>query len=106
MVAHGFGFLHVSPLPAAITSHGLEFYALAAILAAAVGLVSRVFGLGGVFIVPAAIYGLGLPPHTAQGTALVVLALASLPGVLAHARRGDWSRRRRPGCRPAPFWER
>ena len=90
MLAHGFGFLHKPHLPFAITSHRIEFYGLAALLAAAVGLVSRVFGLGGVLIVPAAIYGLGLTPHVAQGTALVVLAVASLPGVLAYARRGDW----------------
>lgn len=90
MAAHGFGFLHAPHLPHAITSRDLTFYALAAILAAAVGLISCVFGLGGVFLVPAAIYGLGLTPHAAQGTALVVLAAASLPGVLAYARRGDW----------------
>ena len=90
MAAHGFGFLHGPHLPQAITSHSLEFYARAAFLAAAVGLISRVFGLGGVLLVPAAIYGLGLTPHAAQGTALVVLAAASLPGVLAYARRGDW----------------
>lgn len=89
MLASGFGFLHGPALPSAITSRGIEFYALAAILAAAVGVVSRVFGLGGVLLVPAAIYGLGLPPHVAQGTALVVLALAGLPPVLVHARRGD-----------------
>jgi len=89
MLASGFGFLHGPPLPSAIVSRGIEFYALAAVLAAAVGLASRVFGLGGVLIVPAAIYGLGLPPHVAQGTALVVLALAGLPPVLVHARRGD-----------------
>ena len=90
MAAHGFGFLPGPHLPHAITSRGIEFYALASILALAVGLISRVFGLGGVFLVPAAIYGLGLTPHAAQGTALVVLAIASLPGVLAYARRGDW----------------
>ncbi len=90
MAAHGFGFLHGPHLPSAITSRSLEFYELAAILAAAVGLISRVFGLGGVFLIPAAIYGLGLTPHIAQGTALAVLAVASLPGVLAYARRGDW----------------
>ncbi len=90
MAAHGFGFLHGPHLPSAITTRSLEFYELAAILTAAVGLVSRVFGLGGVFLVPAVIYGLGLAPHAAQGTALVVLAVASLPGALAYARRGDW----------------
>ncbi len=90
MLASGFGFLHEPALPSAVQSHGAAFYALAAILAAAVGLVSRVFGLGGVLIVPAMIYGLGLPPHVAQGTALVVLAVAGLPPLLVHVRRGDW----------------
>ena len=65
------------------------FYPVAALLAVVVGAVSRVLGLGGVLMVPAAIYVLGMPPHAAQGTALVVLALASLPGMLIHARRGD-----------------
>lgn len=89
MLALGFGLLHGPRLPHAITSRGIEFYELAAILAAGVGLISRVFGLGGVLIVPAAIYGLGLPPHVAQGTALVVLAVAGLPPLLVHVRRGD-----------------
>ena len=70
-------------------AHHPWFYPAAALLAVAVGLVSRVLGLGGVLMVPAAIYALGMPPHAAQGTALVVLALASLPGMLIHARRGD-----------------
>ena len=89
MLASGFGFLH-EPAPLfAAQPHGAEFYALAAVLAAAVGLASRVFGLGGVLIVPAMIYGLGLPPPVAQGTALVVLAVAGLPPLLVHFRRGD-----------------
>jgi uncharacterized membrane protein YfcA len=89
MLAQGLGFLHGPLLLPATASHALTFYVLAAVLAVCVGLVSRVFTLGGVLIVPALIYGLGLPPHAAQGTALVVLALASLPGVLAHAQRGE-----------------
>ena len=89
MLASGLGFLPGLRLPLAVTSHGAEFYALAAILGAGVGLISRVFGLGGVLIVPAMIYGLGLPPHVAQGTALVVLAVAGLPPLLVYVRRGD-----------------
>lgn len=54
-----------------------------------VGAVSRIMALGGVLLVPAAIFLLSLPPHAAQGTALVVLILASLPGMLIHARRGE-----------------
>ena len=86
MLAHGTGHLHLS-IPNAM--HTAAWYGLAAVVAVAVGLGSRILGLGGVFLIPAAIYALGLSPHTAQGTALVVLALASLPSLLAHARRGD-----------------
>lgn len=87
MIAQGLG--HLRP-PGPWPEHPApEWYALAALLAALVGLVSRLIGLGGVLLVPACIYGLSLPPHLTQGTALVVLALASLPGMLIHARRGD-----------------
>ncbi len=64
-------------------------YLLALPVGFGVGVVSRVVGLGGVLLVPAAIYALGLPPQVAQGTALVVLALASLPGMLLRAQRGE-----------------
>ncbi len=67
----------------------LWIYPLALLVGFGVGVVSRVLSLGGVLLVPAAIYALGLPPQTAQGTALVVLALAALPGMLLRARRGD-----------------
>ncbi len=64
-------------------------YLLALPVGFAVGVVSRVFSLGGVLLVPAAIYALGLPPQVAQGTALVVLVVASLPGMLLRAQRGE-----------------
>lgn len=89
MAAHGLRLLGVAPMWAIGFHSHAWFYPLAAVLAVAVGLISRVIGLGGVLMVPAAIYGLGLPPHIAQGTVLVVLALAGLPGMLIHARRGD-----------------
>ncbi len=54
-----------------------------------VGVISRMAGLGGVLLVPASIYALGLPPQVAQGTALVVLVVASLPGMLLRAQRGE-----------------
>ncbi len=89
MLAQGAGLVGPHAPWGAGFAHHAWFYPAAALLAAAVGLVSRVLGLGGVLMVPAAIYALGMPPHAAQGTALVVLALASLPGMLIHARRGD-----------------
>ena len=89
MLAQGLGqFGRAVPWHANFALHPW-FYPEAALLAVAIGLVSRIIGLGGVLMVPAAIYGLGMPPHAAQGTALVVLALASLPGMLIYARRGD-----------------
>ena len=67
----------------------LWLYLLAVPVGFGAGVVSRVVGLGGVLLVPAAIYALGLPPQVAQGTALVVLVAASLPGVLLRAQRGE-----------------
>lgn len=89
MLAQGSGHFGSAVPWHADFAHRPWFYPQAALLAVVVGVVSRVFGLGGVLMVPAAVYGLGMPPHIAQGTALVVLALASLPGMLIHARRGD-----------------
>ena len=88
MAAHGLGLLGGLPAWAHSLPPALRLYGAAVPIALAVGMVSRLIGLGGVLMVPAAIYGLGLPPHLAQGTALVVLALAGLPGMLLHARRG------------------
>ena len=88
MLAHGWGLWGRAQWTP-FAPHGALFYLLAALVSLAVGAFSRVIGLGGVLLVPAAIYWLGLPPHQAQGTAIIVLALASLPGMLIHARRGD-----------------
>lgn len=68
---------------------GLAGVLAAVLVALIVGVVSRVMELGGVLLVPAAIYGLDLTPHAAQGTALVVLILAALPSVLIRAQRSD-----------------
>lgn len=90
MAANAFGVGGMKGLPAPLLPVKGLFGILTALLAAlVVGLVSRVIGLGGVLLVPAAIYGLGLTPHAAQGTALVVLILAALPGVLIRAQRSD-----------------
>jgi uncharacterized membrane protein YfcA len=50
----------------------------------AVGFVSSLFKLGGVLIVPASIVFLHLSPQVAQGTAIAVLIMASLPGLLRY----------------------
>lgn len=49
-----------------------------------VGLISRMADLGGVLMVPALIYIFRCPARYAQGTALFVLMIASLPGALRY----------------------
>ena len=58
-------------------------------LAVLIGLASGVMGLGGVFTVPALLLVGGLSQQAAQGIAIAVLLIASLPGVLAHGARRD-----------------
>ncbi len=89
MAAQAFGLLSGPVSLSHITVKTLWLYLWAVPVGIGVGVVSRVLSLGGVLLVPAAIYALGLPPQTAQGTALVVLALASLPGMLLRAQRGE-----------------
>lgn len=90
MAAHALGVAGWKGLPSPLLpDRGLLGVVAVFGLALVVGAASRVIELGGVLLVPAAIYGLGLSPHAAQGTALVVLLLAALPGMLIHARRGD-----------------
>lgn len=57
----------------------------------AVGLMTGFFGVGGGFlIVPALVLALGLPMRLAVGTSLVVIAINSGAGVLAHLRGGGF----------------
>jgi hypothetical protein len=76
------------PLPPPLR-HWLAFGVFALAVALIVGAASRVMALGGVLLVPTAIYLLHLPVHAAEGTALFVLLLASLPGTLIRAARAD-----------------
>lgn len=57
--------------------------------AAVAGVLSAWTGLGGALIVPVLLFAAGLSPLAAQGTAIVTLLLASLPGALAHGARGE-----------------
>jgi len=57
--------------------------------AAAAGILSAWIGLGGALIVPVLLFAAGLSPLAAQGTAIVTLALASLPGALVHGLRQE-----------------
>ncbi|MBV9850158.1 MAG: sulfite exporter TauE/SafE family protein [Armatimonadetes bacterium] len=87
LAAQGRGVLHGRPWLTPLPDASLWPAALGTALL--VGLVSRVVELGGVLLVPAEVDLLRLPPHLAQGTALIVLLLAALPGMLIYARRGD-----------------
>lgn len=69
--------------------HGALFFTAAVVLAIVLGVVSRLMPYGPILLVPAGIFLLGLSPLTAQGTALFVLLLASLPGMLMKAQRGE-----------------
>lgn len=46
-------------------------------------------GLGGALVVPVLLFAAGLSPLAAQGTAIVTLLLASLPGALVHGARHE-----------------
>lgn len=87
LCAQGLGVLHGRPW--AMPFSGPIFWGVALAVAVVVGLISRIIELGGVLLVPAVVEFLRLPPHVAQGTSLVVLLLAALPGMLIYARRGD-----------------
>ena len=95
MIASARGLLHIGPsgstghLFESLLAQGPVFWIVTLVLAVLIGLVSQIMTVGGVLLVPAAIFVLHLTPEAAQGTALLVLLLASLPGLLIHASRGD-----------------
>ena len=72
-----------------LTGSGSLSWLNAVAVALFVGLVSRIIAFGGILLVPAEIYVLHLTPQIAEGTALLVLLFASLPGMLIHAQNGD-----------------
>jgi len=71
------------PLP------GLGFAGAALIAAVLAGILSAWTGLGGALIVPVLLFAADLSPLAAQGTAIVTLLLASLPGALVHGARRE-----------------
>lgn len=78
------------------TGHGIVEPKLWAIPVAGlvVGLLTGFFGVGGGFvIVPALVLALGLPMRVAVGTSLVVIAINSASGAVAHVTDGgfNWS---------------
>lgn len=63
---------------------------LAVLFGAVIGLVLGLLGAGGsILAVPALIYGVGQPLHTAIPTSLAVVALSSLGGLVPRARRAE-----------------
>lgn len=92
MIAEVLGYLtwpRGFPMVNTLGTHDLRFLIVAILLAFGIGLLSQIMGLGSELIVPAQIYLLGLSPHVAIGTAIVVLTLASLPGLLVLARHSQ-----------------
>lgn len=63
---------------------GIPLYSLTVLIGLVVGFVSRVADLGGTLMAPALVYLLRFPAPDAQGTALFVLLIASLPGALRY----------------------
>lgn len=85
MIAQGLGFLpSVAGLSLLkiIAPHTFLFLVVALLLTLVLGAISHWMGLGAELLVPLEIYALGQSPHLAIGTAILVLVLASLPGVL------------------------
>jgi uncharacterized membrane protein YfcA len=94
MMANALGWPHAGLPATGAFSHpsiGARwlFWGEALATALIVGLVSRIIAFGAILLVPAEIYLLHLPIQAAAGTALLVLLLASLPGMLIHARQGE-----------------
>lgn len=85
MTAQGLGFLPSMTGHSFLTNsapHTFLFLGVALLLSLMLGAVSHWMGLGAELLVPLEVYVLGLSPHLAIGTAILVLVLASLPGVL------------------------
>ena len=85
MIAQGLGFLPSiagHSLLKIIAPHTFLLLVVALLLTLVLGAVSHWMGLGAELLVPLEIYALGQSPHLAIGTAILVLVLASLPGVL------------------------
>jgi uncharacterized membrane protein YfcA len=91
MVLQGF---HIAHRP---VFHFLDNWAAAILVGVLVGFVGRISELGGVLSVPAIVFLLGQLPLSAQGTALVILALSSFPATAVYATRRQVSS-------PAVLW--
>lgn len=75
-----------------LPSAGLDRVSVPALtyLGLGVGFLSGLLGIGGgVVLMPALIYGIGLPFRIAAGTGLLILAVTAAFGTVAHALRGN-----------------
>lgn len=75
--------------PAVFAAGSLDYWIDVFLASLIAGIVSAWTGLGGALIVPVLLFGAGLSPLAAQGTAIVTLLLASLPGALVHGARRE-----------------
>jgi uncharacterized membrane protein YfcA len=88
MLAEGFGHLHVRPLAFEFFRHSGLGYLAALILGIGTGFFGRLLDLAGLLIVPALYFVAGSSMLAAQGCAVTILVLNSLPAAIAYARNG------------------
>jgi len=86
MMANAHELIHVRAL-AAPAFHSPLWFLSAAILGALAGIAGRVLDLAGFLIVPALYYVAGTSMIGAQGCAVTILLVSSIPAMLAYARR-------------------
>lgn len=87
MLGDGIGEAHVHPLAGALFATKWSVLP-AALLGLATGFFGRLLDLAGLLIVPALYYFAGAHVFAAQGSAIAILLLNSVPAALTYARRG------------------
>lgn len=84
-------FSWLEPPPShAVLTFTLEQLAIILVLGLVAGALAGLLGIGGgVILVPAMAFLLGVDQHTAQGVSLVVIVPTAITGALTHYRRGN-----------------
>ncbi len=88
MLAEGFGRLHMHPLLYDAFRPSAIGYVSAIILGVVTGFFGRVLDLAGLLIVPGLYFVAGSSMLAAQGSAVAILLLNSIPAAMAYARNG------------------
>jgi uncharacterized protein len=95
MVVQSLGIVPKSALHSFVLPHaeGILVLLWSLVIGAFVGFIGQVGELGSLLIIPMLLYILGWTILQAEGTALFVLVLASLPAAVVHALRGSMNTR-------------